>query len=579
MKLLSLILICLLSLLAEIKAQFPLLVKDVNPNGGSFTDQAFEIGDTTYLVINDSIVGNELWITNFKNGTTSIVKDINMGSNGSDPIIIGTTNHKLIFWAVDTTGKRNLWCSDGSPIGTFKLNDISTSAVNNKDYCQTDSLVFFVPDNSVYGKEIWVTDGSILGTKLLKDIYPGTTGCNPLYLTKFGNKMLFSADDGFYGQEPWITDGSEMNTSMVKDISPWGDSYPNSFIVTGNYFYFASAIGLTSKVYRSYGTDSSTVELGSIPMYVSNMFSFKNNLYATGNIWYMLPYNNHSPCIAEFDLSTNTGSIIKDFGNLDFTNITYRAELVGDSVFYFGYSQPSGGAWYRCDGTDVGTIDIGVPDGYLYSYATVLYKDMLCFMHEESANGNVELFILDGLHFTNTMLDILQGQTSSYPHKITVFKDKVYFIAKDSIMGNQLFVTEGDVSNTFVLLADNNCNYDALPADGTWRLPHTDHHLFFNANYHNIGQELYSLDGSIPLNTESINPKKDWVFYPNPSDGNFKYSGNILPIQIDVFNSIGELVLTSQTLAFDLSPFENGVYFAKVQTKYGVTTNKILLNK
>lgn len=582
MRKLFLITFCFIVQVLQITGQNPVLVKDINPNGGSFTDQAFEIGDTTYLVVNDSISGNELWITNLINGTTNLVRDINLGAVSSDPIIIGTTNHKLIFWALDSTGKKNLWSSDGSFTGTIKLNETVTYFGVYGGACQTDSLVFFIPDDSTNGKEIWVTDGTVLGTKLLKDINIGAIGCNPSHLTKFGNKLLFGANDSTHGQEPWISDGSESNTVMLKDISlGQQDSHPNSFIVVGNEFYFGTTgyPGFGNNVFKSNGTDTLTIALGKIPMWIEHLFFCKGELCALGFNVDMFPFNPIRYCVGRFNLFTNTGEVIKDFGNVPNSGILYIPEIIGDSIFYFGFYDQFSGYWYRSDGTDTGTIDLVVPGGFLYTDQLVLYKNMLCFMHQESQNSNFELFIFDGLHMTNKMLDIVEGPSSSYPHKLTVFKDKLYFIAKDSLRGNQLFVTEGDIANTFLLLSDSNCNDNALPPYGGWRLPYTKNHLFFNANYHNIGQELYSLDGSFPLNVQIIKSENQGAFYPNPSSGTFKYLSNPSPIQIEVFNAIGKLILITKMPYLDLATFENGLYFARVHTKNGILVDKLLLNK
>lgn len=78
---------------------------------------------------------------------------------------------------------------------------------------------FFAADNGTNGEELWVTDGTAAGTKMVKDIYPGATGSNITWLTRFNDKVVFAATDSEdYGNELWISDGTEEGTYMVADI-------------------------------------------------------------------------------------------------------------------------------------------------------------------------------------------------------------------------------------------------------------------------------------------------------------------------------------------------------------------------
>ena len=89
---------------------------------------------------------------------------------------------------------------------------------------------FFAADNGVNGEELWVTDGTAAGTKMVKDIYPGATGSNITWLTRFNDKVVFAATDSEdYGNELWISDGTEEGTYMVADIHGFDSSNPQGF--------------------------------------------------------------------------------------------------------------------------------------------------------------------------------------------------------------------------------------------------------------------------------------------------------------------------------------------------------------
>lgn len=64
---------------------------------------------------------------------------------------------------------------------------------------------------------------------MVKDIWPGSSGSNVNYLTRFNDKVVFGADDGENGMELWISDGTESGTYMVKNIHEWASSDPRGF--------------------------------------------------------------------------------------------------------------------------------------------------------------------------------------------------------------------------------------------------------------------------------------------------------------------------------------------------------------
>ena len=53
---------------------------------------------------------------------------------------------------------------------------------------------------------------------MVKDIYSGSTGSSPAYLTAVGNTLFFRANYGTNGTELWKSDGTASGTVMVKDI-------------------------------------------------------------------------------------------------------------------------------------------------------------------------------------------------------------------------------------------------------------------------------------------------------------------------------------------------------------------------
>ena len=175
-----------------------------------------------------------------------------------------------------------LWRSDGTPSGTYRLKDINagkaSSLEKDTEFLAVGSMMFFTADDGVHGKELWKTDGTSAGTVMVKDIntfgeidlgtgISYTEGSFPdnltnvngtiffrvsttIYLasstlwktdgtragtvmvssvggvndlTRAGSLLFFSANDGVHGNELWKTDGTAAGTAMVKDINTFGE--------------------------------------------------------------------------------------------------------------------------------------------------------------------------------------------------------------------------------------------------------------------------------------------------------------------------------------------------------------------
>lgn len=105
-----------------------------------------------------------------------------------------------------------------------KKKDLVVAGEKSKGY-----KAFFAASDAVNGEELWVTDGTKQGTHMVKDIWPGSSGSNVNYLTRFNDKVVFGADDGENGMELWISDGTAEGTYMVKNVHEFASSDPRGF--------------------------------------------------------------------------------------------------------------------------------------------------------------------------------------------------------------------------------------------------------------------------------------------------------------------------------------------------------------
>jgi len=207
------------------------------------------MGGNVYFIANDGIHGVEVWKTDGTN--TAMVADINPvnpGSSFAGPYELFANNGAVYFAADDGSGKE-LWRSDGTFQGTYRLMDINPGTAGSYPFrfqAIGNKLVFLAYDD-VHGLEPWVTDGTTQGTMLLKDIYPGptSTSLGNYHLRSFGGGVVFLADDGQHGSELWQTDGTTAGTKLMAEIRPGPDgSTPIAFGGANGWFYFAADDGV-----------------------------------------------------------------------------------------------------------------------------------------------------------------------------------------------------------------------------------------------------------------------------------------------------------------------------------------------
>jgi ELWxxDGT repeat protein len=268
-----------------------------------------------YFVADDGIHGTELWRSDTTAAGTYLLKDINAGSTSSYIQNITVAGSKLFFtvyiyssasyklyvsdgtaagtkpvavlpraagdfavvgstlYFVTGSGAHysfsQLWKSNGTAAGTVMVADFNTASFNNSDGLGQltnagGTLYFTVANNSVYGAELWKSDGSAAGTVLVKDIYSGSYGSNPSYLTVVNNKLYFAAEGALF-----YTDGTAAGTAAVINnagayvpYNYYSNSYFNYYnapplAVMGNILYFEAWTGTTGYELYAYNTTNS----------------------------------------------------------------------------------------------------------------------------------------------------------------------------------------------------------------------------------------------------------------------------------------------------------------------------------
>ncbi|BAP54813.1 hypothetical protein THII_0516 [Thioploca ingrica] len=338
---------------------------------------------------------------------TYLVKDINPGDNGSSPSLLSTLNDKLYFVAADNAHGRELWSSDGTEMGTHLVKDIFPGGEGSDpgNFIVLNNQLYFVANDGIHGNELWRSDGTEGGTTLVKDIFGGEESSYPGYFTVFNNRLYFLARNDLYGSKLWSSDGTEAGTVLVKNIYVYYSPYFPVFTVFNNNLYFWANDGIYGQeLWSSDGTEVGT-------------------------------------------------TLVKDISPGSESSNSSHIVILNNQLYF-----RVGEALWSTDGTEAGTRLVNnIYLEYLYDIeqslpstsADILLNNKQFYVNSYSDYGNElwvrgnELWVQEGSQPEVMLKDIYPGHEGSNPTELTVFKDKLYFTANDSVHGVELWVTDG----------------------------------------------------------------------------------------------------------------------------------------
>ncbi len=390
------------------------LVKDIRSGtAGSFQQNLFgaTVGNTFYFVADDGIHGEELWKTDGSSGTTQLVKDIFPGTSFSFPASLISFNNKVYFTATDELEGRELFGSDGTANGTQivkSLNPVSSSSSPGGLWPLHDKLIFSAATINT-GFELWATDGTAGNTQLVADIYPGMESSYPFFKTAMGNDLYMVANNPDYGLEIWKTDGTSAGTSLLKDIGSgtFGSSTKGMVTLDNKVLFGAFTPAEGEELWVTDGTENGTVLLK--------------------------------------DLFPGEGQSFPYFENKNYT-------FNGQKNIHFSATIPKQGTMLlKSDGTSAGTETLTLlgPE-YTGGFSGGAQTGDIVLFAQSYLDG--ELWRTSGIpNGTFQLKEIVQGPAPSNPGNFTVFQNKVYFTAKNSQTGTDLWVSDGTLDGTLLV--------------------------------------------------------------------------------------------------------------------------------
>ena len=465
--------------------------------------------------------------------TFTLVKDINPGVLSASPANFTTYNGKLYFSANSTINGTNI------------------------------------------GNELWESDGTDTGTKLVADINPGTPSSSPANLFTFNDKIYFSGGAFVNGASTYGLLQSYDPTNGVQIISSNARNATN-FGKVGNTLYFkASNLGVNPSTERMYYLNTSgeaiiaddNLKVNAIGYVANKVIANAQLTNATNPSWMQL-----------FGFDGTTTSLVKNINTSAsrYPQNFYYSQALGKS--FFGANGGNGTEPWITDGTEAGTVnlkDINTSNASAGSGPSNFteYNGKVYFSASNGLTNGAELWVTDGTEAGTYMVkDIIPGSNGTFPEKMVVYKNKLYFLLTNTNSVRQLWETDGTEDGTklvssfgsaSMLLTYNNNLYVVA------RISNSDQ----------VGIELYKVNLADDTLAVSDVTNSKISIYPNPSKGDFNIS-NIKAGSFELYDFSGRLVKSGNFSDSKISTSsEAGNYILKVTSddKKVNSTTKVII--
>lgn len=156
-----------------------------------------------------------------------LVADLHPGLDSPDSVQLSFSSPNGVehegmryFPAADPQHGYELWRTDGSRAGTYRLTDVAPgrSGSGAEPLGFFAGLLYFLADNGEYGQEIWRTDGTPGGEEMFADLCPGTCGSHVSGWIEWRGAIWFLAQEPSAAPILWTSDGTRNGTRAVADF-------------------------------------------------------------------------------------------------------------------------------------------------------------------------------------------------------------------------------------------------------------------------------------------------------------------------------------------------------------------------
>ncbi|CAN5730491.1 hypothetical protein BH10CHL1_BH10CHL1_50130 [soil metagenome] len=446
----------------------PVLLKEINTNPLIVESSPFTpLGGRFLYVLDDSVHGPELWVSDPVAGTAILLKDINLGAGSVQPFEHVIVGGYLYFVADDGVHGFELWRTDGTPehtnlvidllpgpasafyqerpLGVFDLLDVQP------ELTEMQGMLFFIAGGNAGGVVtetlsatgsssaevfgVWKTNGTAAGTVPVHVVPNQST--TPTRLVVLNDKLYFT-----YRSSPtlWRSDGTPQGTRQVTEFfqsprPPYRQvSSLYNFTAVGDMLFFVAHYvnGHTTELWKVTGEEADLTLINVLPQ--------TNYWLAAANGMLYFSDENFEPTSGEAlwktDGTPEGTLIVKAFPDSSVRPLSSTA-----NSFFFVLSNGDGAELWRSDGTTAGTARVR-PYGQ-WSFVTSTATHLLLI--NTSAEQGVEVLRTDGKQEDPVIhLDLTAKDASSF----SASGGQIYFGATDDQNRRMIWRSDGTPTGT-----------------------------------------------------------------------------------------------------------------------------------
>jgi ELWxxDGT repeat protein len=247
-----------------------------------------------------------------------------------------------------------------------------------------EGVLYFPASDPAHGFELWRSDGTTAGTYRLTDVCPGRCDSSPTQIFPWNGEVYWSADDGVAGRELWASDGIPGHERRVKDICPGPcDSNPESLTPVGNRLLFFATLGRRRQLWGTDGTAAGTTRVTTLCTVPASGQDCAEGLLSMGSraLFQVLDPSSGG----KLWVTDGTAAGTQPLANLA-THLPDRVTLAssnGSVAFFF-----SPDALWKTDGTGAGTTQVA-------AFADVVPGETLAAVTQTAFLHGVLYFLLD----------------------------------------------------------------------------------------------------------------------------------------------------------------------------------------
>jgi len=418
---------------------------------------------------------------------------------GGWPSGLLATDGARVYWYEETNYRAELYCSDGSAVGTRLVHRFDKGpgpSAPPHALGLLGGVGLFTGFEAETGLELWRSDCTEEGTFRLEDLAPGPGSSSPRHYVLWGDELCFLADLDL-GTGVFCTDGSPGGTKLVWGFGDVGGSYegPAPLIEVAGRLVFVIYEPDSERIMASDGTPAGTVTLLSLPPAGWLLLS----PFRSGEACYFVADDVvHGQELWQTDGTPGGTRRISEFG---FASAFASASCCdGDSIavpaggwtYFLAWDGLTSAAIWRTDGSPTSTQPVDVTSVEPDPLNRLIGIGERVVIASVSALGD-ELYSIDGpTGAVQVLLDVCPGPCGSDPTLPYETGDTWFFEASPDGVERELYVTDGTPLGTRLATRTENGSSSIQWADRA--LAYVQGRLFYAGSDAVHGTELFVSD-------------------------------------------------------------------------------------